>query len=265
MSRCEDYPCCGHEAGGCPDPDGRYRCARCGGRLPRRATSAVCARCHADWRRSWARGEDDLADREDGNLTLRDAPADVREVLGSKLHEDDQRHALVAWCHRYTRDHKPEWANRLRPDGVAYRVQFASDADWLAHTWFRVGRAGRLDMVVKECRSEPTWPDGAPEYPKQALALREGPAAAPAGTGRGRKPVAVRGMLLCPEDQGAALMLPEAPRGQAEQEAWLAGTWFVVGRYGRWTGDVATAAPAAPAAAPLGGWRVVKDGGGSGE
>ena len=36
---CEDYPCCGHEWGDCPDPDaeerGEYplRCVECGGRI----------------------------------------------------------------------------------------------------------------------------------------------------------------------------------------------------------------------------------------
>jgi hypothetical protein len=37
--RCEDFPCCGHEAGDCPDPDAASRgewpmsCVECGGRI----------------------------------------------------------------------------------------------------------------------------------------------------------------------------------------------------------------------------------------
>ena len=31
MPRCEDFPCCGHEANDCPDSEGRFRCVDCGG------------------------------------------------------------------------------------------------------------------------------------------------------------------------------------------------------------------------------------------
>ena len=43
--RCEDFPCCGHEAGDCPDSEGRFTCVTCGIRLPKRATSSICNRC----------------------------------------------------------------------------------------------------------------------------------------------------------------------------------------------------------------------------
>lgn len=48
MSRCEDYPCCGHgppplgDGGGCPDEEGRFNCVLCGNKLPKGATSAIC-------------------------------------------------------------------------------------------------------------------------------------------------------------------------------------------------------------------------------
>lgn len=45
MARCEDYPSCGHEAGDCPDSQGRMTCVECGERLSRRATSSICGRC----------------------------------------------------------------------------------------------------------------------------------------------------------------------------------------------------------------------------
>ena len=45
MSRCEDYPCCGHEAGDCPDSKGRMKCVECGRRMSNRATSSICASC----------------------------------------------------------------------------------------------------------------------------------------------------------------------------------------------------------------------------
>ena len=47
--RCEDYPCCGHEVGGCPDRDKQgnetYRCASCGRRLPPMSPSSLCSKC----------------------------------------------------------------------------------------------------------------------------------------------------------------------------------------------------------------------------
>lgn len=43
--RCEDFPCCGHALGDCPDSQGRMRCVECGKRLSKRATSSICHRC----------------------------------------------------------------------------------------------------------------------------------------------------------------------------------------------------------------------------
>lgn len=45
MSTCEDYPCCGHEPGDCPDSQGRFTCVTCGRRLPKPVPSSICARC----------------------------------------------------------------------------------------------------------------------------------------------------------------------------------------------------------------------------
>ena len=48
-SRCEDYPCCGHEDGDCPDRDEHgnetWKCAKCGARLPKGARSSLCNSC----------------------------------------------------------------------------------------------------------------------------------------------------------------------------------------------------------------------------
>lgn len=80
--------------------------------------------------------------------------------LGSRLSLDDQKEVLSRYCHRYTRDHKPQWAKRPRTDGSNYPVQFASDQEWLANTEFAVTKTGRLDRSVDFCDSRPTWPDG---------------------------------------------------------------------------------------------------------
>jgi hypothetical protein len=67
---CEDYPCCGHEPGGCPvtDENGaeRFRCARCSVLMPPQARSAVCDRCHKRW--AFEEYSDEMPDRyyEDG-------------------------------------------------------------------------------------------------------------------------------------------------------------------------------------------------------
>lgn len=50
-TRCEDYPCCGHEPGGCPNEDGSFSCCRCGIRMPKGNRSAMCNRCHEYYRR----------------------------------------------------------------------------------------------------------------------------------------------------------------------------------------------------------------------
>jgi len=60
MNRCEDYPCCGHEDGGCPNEDGTFNCAQCGRRLPKNSSSAVCSPCHRVWKRQIDRGYDEL-------------------------------------------------------------------------------------------------------------------------------------------------------------------------------------------------------------
>ncbi len=54
MNRCEDYPCCGHEAG---DSSGRMTCVECGKRLAKNATSSICGKC---LRRMSCRSESDL-------------------------------------------------------------------------------------------------------------------------------------------------------------------------------------------------------------
>jgi hypothetical protein len=49
MARCEDFPCCGHEPGCCPDYDesGRQlnmKCV-CGATVPLRSKSSLCSSC----------------------------------------------------------------------------------------------------------------------------------------------------------------------------------------------------------------------------
>jgi len=60
MSRCEDYPCCGHgpptgispgDGGGCPDEDGCFDCVECGGKLPNNSPSSICRSCRDDMAR----------------------------------------------------------------------------------------------------------------------------------------------------------------------------------------------------------------------
>lgn len=48
MPYCEDFPCCGHEQGACPDEDGRFPCCMCDSLLPPNARSSICADCQSD-------------------------------------------------------------------------------------------------------------------------------------------------------------------------------------------------------------------------
>lgn len=80
-------------------------------------------------------------------------------LRGKDLHPDDKAYVLAGYVHRFTGDHFPQWARDPRPDGSAYPVQFANDADWLANTWFRARKNGRLDRRVQHCDSRPTWPN----------------------------------------------------------------------------------------------------------
>jgi len=47
--RCEDFPCCGHESGDCPDRDEdgneSWKCAKCRATLPKGARSSLCSGC----------------------------------------------------------------------------------------------------------------------------------------------------------------------------------------------------------------------------
>ena len=85
-------------------------------------------------------------------------------VRGNQLRETEQRHAKAIYAHRYTMEHKPAWAHKPRTvtddqgrtTHAAYAPQFASDADWLANTWFNIKKDGTLASA--SCWSEPTWP-----------------------------------------------------------------------------------------------------------
>lgn len=83
----------------------------------------------------------------------------TKYVRGDKLSYELQREVLSKYVHRYTREHVPSWARKEWKDGKPYPVQFDSDRDWLANTFFSVTTSGRLSRREKHCRSNPTWPD----------------------------------------------------------------------------------------------------------
>lgn len=64
---CEDYPCCGHEAGDCPligeDGELHFKCVGCGKLLPASASSPICGPCQEA--RVWERDEDGYQEPED--------------------------------------------------------------------------------------------------------------------------------------------------------------------------------------------------------
>lgn len=83
----------------------------------------------------------------------------MKTLLGTQLHPNDRAHVLAAYVHHFTREHVPQWSRDPMPNGKPYPVQFASDADWLAHTRFPIRKDGRLDQRAQHCESNPTWPD----------------------------------------------------------------------------------------------------------
>lgn len=80
--------------------------------------------------------------------------------LGSELTPAVQAAALASYPNRCTRDHLPAWYLNY-PAGTFYKLQFDSDADWLAHTMFHVKADGTL--ATRSCESKPTWPDNPEE------------------------------------------------------------------------------------------------------
>ncbi|WP_274627588.1 hypothetical protein [Arvimicrobium flavum] len=113
--------------------------------------------CRGDYRHALRRGHARL--RETGGGAAMKISPDACTARGSGLHPADQAFVLAAYVHRFSGDHTPAWALRPRPDGTAYPLQFASDAEWLANSRFAVRRDGRLDRRVKQCFSSPTWPN----------------------------------------------------------------------------------------------------------
>jgi hypothetical protein len=85
----------------------------------------------------------------------------MKTLLGTQLDPAEQRRALARYVHRFTCDHVPQWARNygdaIRPKYL--KVQFASDADWLANTRFHVTKDGKLSRRHSHCVSSPTWPD----------------------------------------------------------------------------------------------------------
>jgi len=61
MARCEDYPCCGHDEGDCPEiinGKERWRCIDCGKMLPIGAESSICNKCSRELSNRWSNGDD---------------------------------------------------------------------------------------------------------------------------------------------------------------------------------------------------------------
>jgi len=79
-------------------------------------------------------------------------------TTGDNLTASDRQHVLAAYVHRFTGEHKPQWASKPWKDGKPYPVQHATDADWLARTRFHVRTNGRLDHRFTTCESNPSWP-----------------------------------------------------------------------------------------------------------
>jgi hypothetical protein len=81
-----------------------------------------------------------------------------KQVLGSQLSTEMQRHALARYVHRFTGDHVPNWVTTEFHRGTRYPVQFRDDKEWLSNTLFYVTKSGALDVRYSHCESSPTFP-----------------------------------------------------------------------------------------------------------
>jgi hypothetical protein len=95
--RCEDYPCCGHEDGDCPDSQGRFTCVGCGTRLPKNASSSICSRCQrrmADLDRDDPTGQDFEnefgGEMEENTVDMKMGPDYKKQSRQYKVQNDDQ-------------------------------------------------------------------------------------------------------------------------------------------------------------------------------
>lgn len=89
------------------------------------------------------------------------------QILGAHMGPHLQQEVKRRFVHRFTGDHAPDWARKPMPNGQAYPLQFADDADWLAHTYFWVNKTGRLSARHSYCESHATWPNN-PELRRTA-------------------------------------------------------------------------------------------------
>ncbi len=82
-------------------------------------------------------------------------------VRGDLLPVDIQRSCLACYVHRYTKDHKPKWAEKHLLNEAPYPVQFASDTDWLSRSLFpvKVDKNGKITQRAAPCCSYASWPD----------------------------------------------------------------------------------------------------------
>lgn len=88
MARCEDFPCCGHELGCCPDYDEETgeqlnMVCTCGAKLPVNARFSICDGC-------LQRGDSD--DPDSGYWDDRDPPEDEPDVC-PECEQCDGEHA----------------------------------------------------------------------------------------------------------------------------------------------------------------------------
>jgi len=95
----------------------------------------------------------------------------MKLINGSKLPDNLKQTVLETFIHRFTRDHKPEWANGLRESGKPWQVRFDSDQDWLENTEFCIADDGFLSRKYPHCHPNSTWPDGREINPRTSATI----------------------------------------------------------------------------------------------
>jgi hypothetical protein len=92
MARCEDFPCCGHELGCCPDFDESGRqlnmvCV-CGAKLPVTSRYSICEGCMERGRENDGDYPEPDDDEPDDGMTDVEADADTLRSAGYGTDED---------------------------------------------------------------------------------------------------------------------------------------------------------------------------------
>lgn len=78
-------------------------------------------------------------------------------IKGSNLTHKQRNHVKRAFVHRFTGEHKPDWASKPMPNGNQYQPTHKTDNDWIEDYAFYVQNNGELSTARKHQHCEPAF------------------------------------------------------------------------------------------------------------